>query len=211
MGVLDEHLRDVLMHPRGCPRSHAAHPCHVPHATTRCLAARAPTVWRQGSFKEEADKQRLVSPVLALYGNLLRSTDPYAVQVREHIQEQKDRFFPAHQPNSRGHIVPLFKDYVERIEARVQAELDRQWQLAEEPDEASARSLSASSRRGVFGKAKMRLRLRTSASRVADSPAIVPARVATKRPTDARDDDDVEPGGLSQGTTGPHGRMSQSQ
>lgn len=78
----------------------------------------------EGAFKEETDKQRLVAPVLALYGTILRSRDPHAVRMRAHIKARRDRFFPAAQTTSDGARMPLFREYIERIEARVAAESD---------------------------------------------------------------------------------------
>lgn len=126
---------------------------------------RVPAHWCvQGSFKDDLDKLRLVGPVLALYGNILKSTDPHTVQMRDHIQKEKDRFFPE----------LLFKDYVQRIEERIQAEKAL---LAEAANRASGTRLSSS----IFRSPQAFIQ-RFSSSRT--SGAVLPARSAACWPED---------------------------
>lgn len=140
----------------------------------------------EGEFKDDADKQRLVGPVLALYGRCLRSTDPFAVRMRLHIQAQKHSFFPAEQVDASGRRTLLFKDYPTRIEARVEAELAASSRRLDgnSPQWSSRRGRSVQSsvrRRQLFDVMNRWLGCSRGVVKVDDSSLEYPAHVLDRR------------------------------
>lgn len=124
----------------------------------------------EGSFLDESDKLRLVSPVLGLYGHILRSDEPDAVHMREHIERHKERFFPKAMTRADGSREPLFRDYISRVEAEIARERLEAGLGAARPSASSNVSRTAAEgRTGVASLASFTAGLHAAVPRVESS------------------------------------------